>query len=110
MSGETAHIYAYSTLENRPEKYIIRTVYFRKLTIGDQTQDINILAAEDVYTIAEIDALFESLRESIGSLPFTEMIKTGIELSLLAHLNGTTKFGIAPNSEGWEILQEEDPA
>ena len=107
MSGETAHIYALSTLENRPENYIIKTVYFRKLTIGEQTQDIAILRAEDIYTIAEVDALFESLRGTIGTLPFTEMINKGIELSLLDFLNSTTKFGVAPNSGGWEILSEE---
>jgi hypothetical protein len=107
MSGETAHIYALSTLENRPENYIIKTVYFRKVTFGEHTQDIAILRTEDIYTIAEVDALFESLRETIGSLPFTEMINKGIELSLYSFLNSTTKFGVESNSGGWEILSEE---
>ena len=107
MNGETAYIYALSTLENRPNDYIIKTVYFRKVTVGKVTQDIAILRVEEVYTIAEVDGLFESLREIIGALPFTEMINKGIEFSLFNFLNNTTKFGIAPNSDGWEIVTEE---
>lgn len=104
MSGAQSYIYAYSTLMTRPTDYVIRTVYFRKETVNGQEQDVVLLAPEDIYTIAEVDALFESLRSSIGNLPFTEMVKTGIELSLLNHLNTHVKFGVPVNSGGWEII------
>ncbi len=104
MSGAQAYIYAYSTLQTRPTDYVIRTVYFRKETVNGQEQDIQLLAPEDIYTVAEVDALFESFRSTIGQLPFTEMVKTGIELSLLNHLDTYVKFGVPVNSGGWEVL------
>lgn len=111
LSGAEAIIYAISTLEIRPNNlgYFIRTTYFRKNQVGNeeigfQTEDIRIAAFEEVYTTQEVDAIFESLKDVIGELPFTEMIATGIELALLQFLNTNVKFGIPANSGGWEIV------
>lgn len=100
MSGEQAHIYAYSTLETRPSDYLIRTVYFRM----DEETRIYLLAFEEAYTVEQVDGLFESLRSMIGELPFTQMVNTGIELALFQHLNTHEKFGISPGTGGWEII------
>lgn len=107
LSGAADYIYVSSTLENQVDgDYIIRTVYFRKQTVGDRTENVRLLAFEDFYTVEDIDALFESLRASLGSLPFTQMLRTAIELSLFQFLNTHTKFGIAPGTNGWEIINE----
>lgn len=104
LSGATATIYAYSTLENRIDgDYIIRTIYFR---LDENNNRIQLLAFEEPFTVEQVDGLFESLRSTLGSLPFTQMLRTGIELSLLNHLSSTTKFGIAPGTNGWEIIND----
>lgn len=104
LSGASDTIYVYSTIENQiAGDYIIRTFYVRKQTVGGVEEEVRLMAFQDFYTVTEIDAMFEALRSSLGSLPFTQMLRTAIELSLLNFLNTHEKFGIAPNSGGWEI-------
>lgn len=100
LSGASSTIYAYSTLENTLDSdYIVRTIYFR-LQDGER---IRLGAFEEPYTVEAIDAMFEALRPTLGSLPFTQMLREAIQLSLLEFLNTHEKFGIAPGSGGWEI-------
>lgn len=102
LSGATATIHAYSTIENQVDgDYIIRTWYFRY----EGTEKVPVMPAfEERYTVEDIDAMFESLRSTLGSLPFTQMLRTAIELSLFNFLNTHVKFGIPVNSGGWEIV------
>lgn len=101
LSGASAIINAYSTIENQVDgDYIIRTWYFREAN----NERIQLMAFEERYTVTDIDAMFEQLRSTLGSLPFTQMLRTAVELSLLQHLNTHVKFGVPIGSGGWEIV------
>lgn len=108
MSGDSAVIYANSTLQVRESDYIVVTKYFRRGTLGPDEiiHDIPVLVFNDIYTVAQVDGLFEYLRELLAGLPFTEMVKKAIEISLLDYLSNNVKFGIPVMSDGWEMYAE----
>jgi len=104
VNGAKDYIFAWSTIRNVPNGWMINTRYFREGQENGSPDGILILAADEFFSSEQIDAIFDQLEPLIGSLPFTQMVEKGIELALFQHLNTHDKFGIAPNSGGWEIL------
>lgn len=104
LNGDTDYIYAWSTIQNSPNEFIVRTRYFREGQENGSPDGILIFAAEERFPNEVIDGLFESLKPMIGSLPFSVMVEKGIELALFEHLRTHEKFGVPVDSKGWEII------
>lgn len=100
INGAMDYIYAYCTLRQEPNRFLITTYYQRII----DNEYRNFYVIEEPFSITEVDAIFEQLKSIIGNLPFSEMLSTGIELALLNDLNSKNKFGISANTNGWEIV------
>lgn len=101
INGDSDYIYAHSHLNLVDDKFIVITYYQRFVN----NEYINIFVMDEIYSFEEVDAIFDLLKDTIGNLPFHEMLQTGIELALLQDLNSNDKFGIPAYSDGWVIMQ-----
>lgn len=100
INGAMDYIYAYCTLKQEPDRFLITTYYQRYV----DNEFRNFYVIEEPFTIEEVNTIFAALKTQIVDLPFDEMIRTGLELALIMDLNSKNKFGVPANSNGWEII------
>lgn len=117
-TSDVDYIYVNSELIKRNEDYLVVTRYFKRVIVRpaveasegidavEEAWNYNeISSTATIYTIEQIDTMFEAVRPYVGSLFYTAMVERGVEISLLNFLNTNARYGIPANSNGWEIMQ-----
>ncbi len=116
----TNHVYAQSLLRPSTFDYMVHTTYYIKNVLRPAIPASEGIEAQEevweyqkidenvtMYTIAEIDQMFEMVKPYVSGLYYTAMVERGIELLLKDFLDNNERFGIPVNSNGWEIIDDE---
>lgn len=97
--SDKQYVHIESRLDIKNEDYIIHTEHYF-ISNGIKT---SIHKGIEFYNKDQINSIYNLLKDSLISLPFTEQITTGIEIMLLDYINNIEIYGIKPKSNGWII-------
>jgi hypothetical protein len=94
------YVYINSVLDIRGNEYISETKHFYEVSGSQNIIHIGV----EKYSHEQINYIYDTLKPILETLPFTEQIQTGVELSTLDYYNTHDVYGIPANTNGWELV------